>query len=78
MLSTWWDTLEAPCDEAIIPGYNSWSEYNVTRTSIFACTFKAWMRHDVKQMVHNRIKIETFYHFVKGMLDDCVRDENVP
>jgi hypothetical protein len=78
MFTTWLDTLEAHSDEAIIPGYNPVSEYRVRLTNIFTYIFQALTRHDVKQMTHNRIKVETFTSPMKGMLEDFVRDENAP
>jgi hypothetical protein len=65
-------------DEAIIPGYDPGSECDLTLKNIFTCNFKALTRDDVKQMMCNRIKFETYSAPMKKMLENFVRDENAP
>ncbi|MDR2778823.1 MAG: hypothetical protein LBB16_00860 [Puniceicoccales bacterium] len=65
-------------DEAIVPGYDPGSEYDMTLKNIFTCNFKALTRDDVKQMMHNRIKFETYSIPMKKMLENFVHDENAP
>jgi hypothetical protein len=73
MLTTWWDTLYESSDEPTIPGYDpGGAEKNCP------CTFKALTRHDVKQIMYNHIKVETYSPLMKKMLEDFVWDENAP
>ncbi|MDR2737580.1 MAG: hypothetical protein LBB18_01400 [Puniceicoccales bacterium] len=65
-------------DEAVIPGYDPGSEFDMTRKNIFTCNFKALTRDDVRQMMRNRIKFEMYSEPMKEMLANFADDETAP
>ncbi|MDR1432851.1 MAG: hypothetical protein LBI61_00725 [Puniceicoccales bacterium] len=65
-------------DEAIIPGYDPGSERDMTLKNIFTCNFRALSRDDVRQMMRNRLKFETYSAPMRAMLEAFVADGSAP
>jgi hypothetical protein len=65
-------------DEAVTPGYDHETEYEITRANTFTCNYKPLTKDDVREMVSNRIRFERYTAPVKELLMNFLSDPNAP
>ncbi len=65
-------------DEAIIPGYDHETEYEISRPNTFTCNYKPLTKSDVHNMMKNRIQFEKYTEPMKNLFADFINDINAP
>lgn len=65
-------------DEAIIPGYDHETEYEISRPNTFTCNYKPLTKDDVYAMINDRIRFEKYTQPIKDLLTRFVNDQDAP
>lgn len=65
-------------DEAITPGYDHETEYEISRPNTFTCNYKPLTKTDVRAMVANRIQFEKYSQPMKELLANFLSDASGP
>lgn len=65
-------------DEAIVPGYDHETEYEIAQPNTFTCNYKPLTRSDVQKMMNDRIRFEKYTQPMKDLLTRFVNDPDAP
>ncbi|MDE6576035.1 MAG: hypothetical protein K2L24_01380, partial [Opitutales bacterium] len=65
-------------DEAVVPGYDHETEYEISQPNTFTCNYRPLTRADVRAMMNNRIKFEKYTQPMKDLLTKFVNDPDGP
>ncbi|MDE6432559.1 MAG: hypothetical protein K2L13_04160 [Opitutales bacterium] len=65
-------------DEAVVPGYDHETEYEISQPNTFTCNYKPLTRADVQNIINNRIQFEKYTSPMKTLLTNFVNDPSAP
>ncbi|MDR0595906.1 MAG: hypothetical protein LBF94_04435 [Puniceicoccales bacterium] len=65
-------------DEAVVPGYDRETEYEISRPNTFTCNYKPLTKNDVRRMINNRIQFEKYSQPMKELLSNFLSDPLAP
>ncbi|MDR3273864.1 MAG: hypothetical protein LBS87_00815 [Puniceicoccales bacterium] len=65
-------------DEALVPGYDHETEYEISKPNTFTCNYKPLTKDDVHKMMSNRIQFEKYTRPMKELLTNFVNDPHAP
>jgi hypothetical protein len=65
-------------DEAVIPGYDHETEYEISKPNTFTCNYKPLTKDDVREMINDRIRFEKYTQPMKDLLTNFMNDPRAP
>ncbi len=65
-------------DEAIIPGCDHETEYEISRPNTFTCNYKPLTKSNVQEIMNNRIRFEKYTQPIKDLLTRFLNDPDAP
>lgn len=65
-------------DEAVVPGYDYETEFEISKPNTFICNYRPLTKDDVRKMMSNRMRFEKYTQPMKNLLTNFVSDPHAP